>query len=134
MDANIALRWFVPHAQSESAERLLAGEYALLAPDLIIPELTNAATTLTRNHVIPYQLGARIATDAQTIFQYLAPSTDLASSAFEIAAKLAHPAYDCFYLALAVRENTRMVTADKKLLNRLKDTKWAKFSCTLDAL
>ena len=41
---------------------------------------------------------------------------DLAPRAFEIAAGIDHPIYDCFYLALADRERCPLVTADERLL------------------
>jgi predicted nucleic acid-binding protein len=38
----------------------------------------------------------------------------LAASAARLAADLDHPAYDCFYLALAVQEQHPVVTADQR--------------------
>jgi predicted nucleic acid-binding protein len=55
----------------------------------------------------------------------LVPSAQLAARAFAIASALAHPAYDCIYLALAERSGTRLVTADRKLVGRLAATQWA---------
>ena len=37
-----------------------------------------------------------------------------------MALELGHPVYDCFYLALAERRRTQLVTADSRLLTRLK--------------
>jgi predicted nucleic acid-binding protein len=48
----------------------------------------------------------------------------LASRAFEIAAELRHPVYDCFYLALAEREEASLVTADRRLIGRLAGSRW----------
>ncbi len=44
-------------------------------------------------------------------------ATDLdidAEQALTIAIELDHPIYDCFYLALAIRESTYVVTADNR--------------------
>ena len=41
--------------------------------------------------------------------------TTLADEALRIAVAINHPAYDCFYLALARREAAPLVTADKRL-------------------
>ena len=37
-----------------------------------------------------------------------------------IAVMLDHPAYDCIYLAMAEAEGTRFVTADDRLLRKLR--------------
>jgi predicted nucleic acid-binding protein len=38
----------------------------------------------------------------------------LAASAVRLAIDLGHPAYDCFYLALAVQEQYPLITADRR--------------------
>jgi len=45
----------------------------------------------------------------------LEPSRGLAVRALELADALEHPAYDCFYLALAERRGLPVITADGKL-------------------
>ena len=49
----------------------------------------------------------------------------LAGRALELASRLRHPAYDCFYLALAEARSAHFVTADRRLLDRLVGTPWA---------
>ena len=39
-------------------------------------------------------------------------------------AALDHPVYDCLYLALAEAEDARLVTADQRLLTRLRGSAW----------
>ncbi len=58
------------------------------------------------------------------VFTRLHPAADLAPPAMHMARSLDRPIYDCFYLALAERENARMVTADRRLAERLKKTSW----------
>ncbi len=41
---------------------------------------------------------------------------ELAARAINIAIKLKHPIYDCFYIALAEREDAALITIDKRLL------------------
>jgi predicted nucleic acid-binding protein len=52
------------------------------------------------------------------------PTVWLAKRAFEIASELRHPVYDCFYLALAEREDAALVTADRRLIRRLAGSRW----------
>jgi predicted nucleic acid-binding protein len=41
-----------------------------------------------------------------------------------IASQLDHPVYDCFYLALAEARDALLVTADRRLLRKLRGTPW----------
>lgn len=49
------------------------------------------------------------------LFHALIPLHLLADEAAGTAIALNHPVYDCFYLALARRENAPLITADKRL-------------------
>jgi predicted nucleic acid-binding protein len=45
--------------------------------------------------------------------------------AFNIADRTGRTVYDCMYLALAVRVDGQMVTADERLVNSLANSPWA---------
>ena len=49
------------------------------------------------------------------------PLAPLAARALAIAAELRHPAYDCFYLALAEARDANLITADRRLIASLKE-------------
>jgi predicted nucleic acid-binding protein len=57
----------------------------------------------------------------------LVPSRALLESATRLAIELDHPAYDCLYLALAVENDCRFVTADKRLVNKIRRDKKSPF-------
>jgi predicted nucleic acid-binding protein len=61
----------------------------------------------------------------------LCPLATLAGRALAIAAELRHPAYDCFYLALAEAKDARLVTADRRFADRLAGTPWQARTATL---
>ena len=44
--------------------------------------------------------------------------------AVRIAIELGHPAYDCMYLALALRIGTEVVTADKRFISAVARTRY----------
>ena len=48
VDASVALRWFVEAPGSAAAAQLLSGRERLIAPDLIVAEVANAAWKLAR--------------------------------------------------------------------------------------
>ena len=126
VDASVACKWFVAESGSAAAEALLAGDQMLLAPDLIVPEVCNAAwSKLRRGEIAPEQATAMVE-GLPDLLDELAPSAPLAGRALTIANALAHPAYDCFYLALAELRDAQMVTDDRRLLARLATTPWAR--------
>jgi predicted nucleic acid-binding protein len=65
-----------------------------------------------------------IAASLPQFFDKLASAAGLAQRAVIIAGQLDHPVYDCLYLALAEAEETSLVTADLKLLGKVRATAW----------
>ena len=55
----MALRWYVQAPDSGAAVALLAGDEPLVAPDLVVAEVTNAAWKLVRAGEISGEHGAR---------------------------------------------------------------------------
>ena len=111
VDASVALRWFIEAPGSDAAIPLLGGAEPLIGPDLVIPELVTAAWKLVQAGEITPEHGERIASAAPSSFAALIGAPVLASRAYALARDLDHPVYDCLYLALAERENSRVVTA-----------------------
>ena len=109
---------------SGAAIALLAGDEPLVAPDLVVAEVTNAAWKLVRAGEISGEHGARIAAAVPAAFSALVGAARLSARAFALAHELDHPVYDCLYLALAEVEDVRMVTADRRLLARLRGSGW----------
>ena len=124
VDASVALKWFVEEPGSTPARRLLAGQEPLIAPDLLIAEVFNAAWRLLRRGELAATQHDVIVARLADIFAELVPLLPIASAAASIGRILDHPIYDCLYIALAERTGTRMVTADRRLLARVADTRW----------
>ncbi|MBI4183119.1 MAG: type II toxin-antitoxin system VapC family toxin [Proteobacteria bacterium] len=132
VDASVALKWFVAEAGSAAAIALLEGDRPLIAPELVLAELCNAAwRLLQRGELVPEQVEA-IAAHAPLAFAELSPLAPLTRAASRIAVAVGHPAYDCFYLALAEARAARLVTADRRLLSATRPTPWAELPVHLD--
>lgn len=127
VDASVASKWFFPEVGSPEAEALLAERGPLMAPDLIVAEVCNVAWKRLRSGEIAEAHATRAMAQIGHLVDVLSPLAALAARAIEIARALDHPAYDCFYLTLAEREHTHVVTADHVLLRRVAGTPWARY-------
>ena len=124
VDASVALKWFKQEPDSDLAEAVATAD-TLTAPDLLLAELANACWLAARaGLLLPSQL-ADVPRAVRGYVATLAPLESLTSRAIAIARALDHPAYDCFYLALAEREATTLVAADRRLIKRVAGTPWA---------
>jgi predicted nucleic acid-binding protein len=64
-------------------------------------------------------------------FDRLAPTAPLSERALELAQRFNHPAYDCFYVALAEAESAVLVTDDDELIRLGKQARLAKWMKSL---
>jgi predicted nucleic acid-binding protein len=116
IDASVAIKWVMPEQGADRAAALRAQPDELIAPTLIAAEIGS----VMRRRAAAEELTTREALDAAEIatalISRMIPIPELASRALELAIQLRHPIYDCFYLALAERENVPLISADKKLI------------------
>ena len=115
VDASVAVKWVVEEPGSDKALSLFADEDDLAAPTLIIAEVGNALWKKYRKKLATEQQ-LKLALDSlPRFFDRLCELPELAPRAGELALRLDQPIYDCFYLALAERENAALITADERL-------------------
>lgn len=112
IDASVALKWVLDESGSAAAEKLRDEE--LIAPVLWLAEASNALWRGVRvgqlggeeaTELLLELMGAPIAT---------LPMEPHLAHALHLATQLDHPIYDCIYLALALRHETHVVTADRR--------------------
>lgn len=113
------MRWFTGEPGSAAAARLLSSGSALHAPDLLFPEFSNALWKKVTKQEITAGEAEELAAGLDTAELSLHWSRPLMPAALLLACTLKHPAYDCFYLALAQAIGAPLVTADRRLLNVL---------------
>lgn len=112
VDANVAVKWVLNHPDSEKA-RSLPRQYPMLAPSILMME---AAHVLTREKRDRRMKPDQVRAGYQLIVSALrfVDVAELASDALELSLALHANVYDCAYLALAMREDDVMVTADAR--------------------
>ena len=125
VDASVALKWFAQEEGTDRALALLEREEPIVAPDLILAEVCNAAwKSLRRRELSPLQFEG-IVNDVARPFARLVPLDQLIRSAAALTRQLDHPIYDCLYLALAEAEGVPLITADRRLVAAVRGTSLA---------
>jgi predicted nucleic acid-binding protein len=115
VDASVAVKWLVSEAFSEEAASLLDNPMTLIAPELLFAEVTNALWALCRRgDMAKEDFAEAVEVLKASPVAVPHPMRQLAASAARLAIDLGHPAYDCFYLALAVQEQYPVITADRR--------------------
>jgi predicted nucleic acid-binding protein len=115
VDASVAVKWLVTEALSDEAARLLDKEVTLIAPELLFAEATNALWAMCRRgDITKADFAEAVSALNAAPVAVPVPTRQLVASAARLATDLDHPAYDCFYLALAILEQYPVVTADQR--------------------
>ena len=115
VDASIVIKWFVPEVHGDAARRLLEYSHHYIAPDLLFAETANAIWKKVRRGELPTRYGQRLVKDVGRVAVETVPCRALAPDAYALATATGRTVYDAMYLALAVRLDTRMITADERL-------------------
>ena len=123
VDASVAAKWVLPEKDADIATALRDGAEALIAPDLIVAEVGSAVWKRARRKELSRGQAREAISLASGLLSQLHPIPPLAEHALELAIDLKHPIYDCFYLALALRENATLVTADARMSTAAKEAR-----------
>ena len=116
VDASVAAKWFLPEPGSDAAAELRKQDNDLIAPVLVVAEVGSAFWKSAMRGDLAGLDVVDMLRNAAGHFNRLIPVESIAAEAMALAIDLKHPIYDCFYLALAVRERAPLVSADKRLI------------------
>lgn len=115
VDASVVVKWFVPEIHSDAARRLLVMPHEYVAPDLLFAETVNTIWKKIRRKELAVEEGQRLVADMGQIAVETVSCRALAEDAHALANATGRTVYDSMYVALAVRLNTRSITADDRL-------------------
>ncbi len=127
VDANVAIKWYLPEVHDEVARRLLENAHTLIVPDLLFSECGNILWKRVRSGQVTREEAQAVLQSLGSLDIEVSPSLSLALPALEIACLTNRSVYDSLYLALAIHEGTVMVTADEKFYNALLSTPMAPY-------
>ena len=121
VDASVAIKWFVEEPGSATALGLRAshvqGKLQLIAPELIIYEITNVLIRHPRFEA--YQIDHAIDTLFELQMEILVPTPALVHAALHTAMRYHLTFYDALYVALAQQLDIELITADQRLHRRV---------------
>ncbi|HEX5281805.1 MAG TPA: type II toxin-antitoxin system VapC family toxin [Micropepsaceae bacterium] len=118
VDASVAVKWVVEEEGTTDALSLRRSA-RLLAPELLVAECANVfwkkfqRKELTREQAV---LAAKLIQGADIEFL---PMRGMLETATRLAIELDSPAYDCVYIALALQNDCKFITADDRFLQRV---------------
>jgi predicted nucleic acid-binding protein len=112
IDASVALKWVLAEPGQAAADALLDED--LIAPSLWLLEAANALWRRAQSGELSADEAGERLSELFNAPVTAVPIEDDLSAAAALAQRLGHPVYDCLYLALALREQTQVVTADRR--------------------
>lgn len=122
LDASVVVKWFIPEEYEDIALRFTKSDLILLAPDLLLTEIANIFAMGMRTERVTRWQSIESVWSLSISGVKFQDTKSLIQSAFDLACEYKQTVYDCLYLALAIREQSVMVTADEKLVNALRKT------------
>lgn len=115
VDTNILAYLYLPGDHTRQAEALLETDPEWAAPVLWRSEFRNILAGYIRRKAISFDQACALQGEAESLLAGAEFEVD-SSAVLELVRDSNCSAYDCEFIALAVKLNTTLVTADKKLL------------------
>ncbi len=130
VDSSVAIKWVVQEQGTEQA--LALRRYRLSAPDLLAAECANVLWKKVRRGDMNEAEAVVAAGLLELSGVDLVPMRGMLAQATRLALDLDHPAYDCLYLVLAQSTDRHFVTADERLVRKVREHDRAINISTLD--
>jgi predicted nucleic acid-binding protein len=119
VDCSVAVRWFVAQSGWQVAalvlERFGRGDIGLLAPDVIVPEFGHVMRKLVVGRKLGPEKGRASLDRFLALPIVMTPARALARPALDLAFEHSGTFYDALYVALAEREDVKILTADERM-------------------
>jgi len=124
VDASVVVKWYTREDQRDQALDLrrahMNGELFLLAPTLLIYEVANA---LRYNQSLTPEDQEHAAAALFLIgIEYVSPTQEQMMKASQLAYRYDTTIYDAVYLSLAIQQDISLVTADRGLAEKARET------------
>lgn len=115
VDSNVLAYLYLPSDHTARAEALLEQDPDWVAPVLWRSEFRNILAGYLRRNMLSFEQACSLQSEAEGLLAGAEFEVD-SRTVLELVRDSECSAYDCEFIALARRLNTRLVTVDKKLL------------------
>ena len=115
VDSNILAYLYLPGDRTAAAEALLEQGPEWAAPTLWRSEFRNILAGYMRRKAMTFDQACSLQREAESLLAGAEFEVD-SSAVLELVRDSDCSAYDCEFMALAIKLNTKLVTVDKKLL------------------
>ena len=115
VDTNILAYLYLPGDRTAAAEALLEQDPEWAAPTLWRSEFRNILAGYMRRKAVTFDQACSLRREAESLLAGAEFEVD-SSAVLELVRDSDCSAYDCEFIALAIKLNTKLVTVDKKLL------------------
>ena len=115
VDTNVLAYLYLPGDRTTDAEALLERDPEWAAPVLWRSEFRNILTGYMRRKILTLDQASSLQSEAESLLSGAEFEVD-SRTVLELVRDSDCSAYDCEFIALATKLNTKLVTADKKLL------------------
>ncbi len=123
LDASVAVKWFTQEEHHDKAitirDKFIKGEIEIIVPDLILYELANALRYNPNFNSKDVEDSIQSILDLELTITTPMPS--ILQKAIETAFAKDITIYDSVYMALAQNLNCKLITADRRLYDEVKD-------------
>lgn len=121
VDTNVLAYLYLPCVHSAQAESLLERDPDWVAPRLWRSEFRNILAGYLRRGTLTFDQACRLQEEAEGLLEGSEFEVD-SRRVMELVRDSDCSAYDCEFVALAMKLNTRLITLDKQLIKAFPDT------------
>jgi predicted nucleic acid-binding protein len=126
VDASAVVKLFIREDHSEACEKKV-NNTQLFAPDLLWVESAGVLRKKVNGKEITAQDATNIMLEMLRLPVDTYPSWSLVRRALLISLETGRSVYDCMYIALAIEQDCKVLTADERLCNALSNTPYARY-------
>jgi len=120
VDASVIAKWLFAEPDSDKARALYnearMRKLSLLAPQILPAEIASVLFVRVLRGVLQAGEARALYSRFELACPDLSEISQLTPAALDLALRYRHSVYDCLYVALAMREQSDMITADQRLV------------------
>ena len=123
IDASVVIKWYVAEDEGAAARSMRTPGTRLATPDLLFIETSNILWKLVRRNELAAPRAIEIIEEIAASPFITFSTQSLARDALDLGIATCLSAYDASYVALAMRLDKILITADEKLARKLAGTR-----------